>query len=299
MEIINNINQYNDMLFILNNIQNLKKSKDNELCYIKIIDILYKTEKKRIYNYLKIALEVQHKNKYSDIQELYDVSNDFIRCLKKIKYFQNIEQLLQYIKQFSDTVDEFESYYFKLLDPMYKKFLSLNKNICILLQINLTNRSNNKIKTELINNLKNIYNLHPFFAVQLICKKSQFLFRCDQTIYNESWGFISDAFEQNNYFTLYILIIELRKLLIDNIEDPLLKKNLYYNIDIESIKYALQFGISNDDIFKKCLDIFKDIYKVEHKNFDIKTCFHDLTLIYHLFCKNEYNKYNVLKNDLI
>lgn len=300
MELINNINQCKNIIDIFVELKKIRSIKC-ETDYIKILNIIYKSNKSHLYNYINISLQISNKKKYYEFDDMCEVSCNLIKQLNLIKHCDTIEHLTKNIILLNNTIDEFEANYYKIIDPVYKKFLIANKNISLLLQIIISNKKypdtkkSNMSINEILNIINQLYSVNPFFAVQLICKKSTYLMNCDINLYNKCWDLVCSCFKKNNIFVIYILLVELRKIIIESTDDPVIKKFIYYNIDIDSIKQELQFTDNDHIIFIKYIDIFKSIFNLSSKDI---ICFddylEDFSKIYFLHCSSIVQKSNIL-----
>lgn len=295
MEIINNIHNCYDLHFINNQLKKIKPDVKEENLYKKIIESIYNFDKKQIFNYVKLSLSIIKNKKYNHIEELHSSANELLENIKILKINNDAETLKYDIKNLNVSLEEFESYYYKFLDPNYKKLLYCNNIISKLIQANILNYSKT-ICDNIVSYIKNIYKLNKFFAAQLVAKKSKYLYKCGIDIFSKSWEFIDLAFETNNLFTIYILVIKLRKILIDEYEDPLLKKYLYYNIDIELIKNELQFCDTSKNYLLQSINIFRTLFNLNTNDIpELRIIYHDLSSMYLTFSINskqiDFSKY--------
>ena len=251
MELVNIIYQTKSLTNIninkSNNLREILKSIYEE----KSIDKICKT----IENANKIL-----SNKSLNIEELYISSQnviDKLYLLKNTNYLSKID-LYESIDSFNGALNEFQFIYTKLMDPMYNVLLSKAKNVSKLLHMviycnmNSSNEINNLTKQEILE----MNNINPDATTHFIVNKAEYLSKCNQDLYKFCWNIIKINNTKNSTETIYILILELRKYFIEKSNDIETKRYIYFNIDIDDIRLALQDGNFEADPIKNSIDYF-------------------------------------------
>lgn len=294
-EYIFNIYKYNNLNHILLNFS------DNDFIFINklflinnIVNKIYLSNKKQILFLLNKAKNIIKNYKLSKISELYESASNLMNIFLNIKETKQINILL-----FNNLLENFEITYNKFYDTKYKNLLLKFKELSLTIQIILLNKNNKKIEfnKELIKQFNIIYKSNDFLTIQFITRKLRYLYFCDVEIYNISWELIKLYYKNNPCNTFYILLLELRKLLLEYITNPLIKKDLYYKIDIDVIKYDIQCNKKNKFNLLKSINLLRTKFNI-HNNDDNDVILHDFKLMFsNIFENNKIvNKINVTQN---
>ena len=300
MDFINNIHQCNKFDVIVNNLDKYSFNINKKNIFYYIVDNIFINDKKQIIKYFKCARDIIKNKKYNNICELYNSAHNLIESIKKINDNNDLKLNIKFL---NDTLEEFEIVYNKFLDCKYKNLSNLNITLSRLVHSLIFNIKNNKcirkIKENLKNNIKKMYEVNKFYTVQFIASKSKYLYHCED-IYDYCWKLINNCFDINKIHTIYILLVELRKLMIDNVEDPALKKILYYKIDIELIKSELQYNDSDKINFFNSINLMKIFFNIPliGSNNDSKQLYDDIRFMYLMYstnCINNLIQHSILK----
>lgn len=292
MEFINNIHKYNNLNQVLFKFEkNDFIFENNDLLLKKVVENIYLSDKNQILFLLKKANEITKNDKYKEISELYNSALNLMQLIFSIKETNQINVIV-----FNNLLEDFELIYNKFFGIEYRNLIEKIKGISKIIQIIILNNSENlEMKNELFKLLNNIFNINKFITVQFIVNKFKYLFLCGYEIYDLCWELIYKSYKENSCHTIFILLLELRKLIIDCSEDPFLKKYLYYNIDIECIKFELQCNEKNKQNLLKSINILRNIFNLSPFSCDYDIIFQDLKKMYLILSLNNkfLDQYNV------
>lgn len=282
LHFINHIHQYNYNISQIKKEQYIFLCKKDKNLFAKIIENIYLSDHKLLLNYLEKANNIIKHKKYFEITELYDSANNLILYIENNKTI-NIITL-------NNFIEEFEMLYNKFLDSNYRNFIDNIKKMSNSIQLLLINYDE-CYKNIFLKTIDEIYNINKLLLVQYLANKCKFIFDTDKYFFEYSWNLISKTFEINQHNTIYILLLELRNLLIQSCENTEVKKHLYYNFDIEVIKLELQCTDINKIYLSKSVNLYCDLFKISNCHSNLQSIFNNIKEMYYIFCSNFNNNF--------
>jgi hypothetical protein len=286
MDIISNINFINNKELLQENISKIPLSVKTDymtslrLIFNTIYDTNYNTND--IPNLISIFINaytiLQNKNNYLPeiVNKANNVIQNFNKLLSNCKYKKNIDD-------FCDSMEEFQSIYYKYFDKNYQNFKKFSLNLTKLLFLYKNEIYDNPEKDQIIilynettSLINNMYNIDPNNTIHILLVNMTLIHKCNYNEYSleeYSWNILFDNYKVDKYNTLYIIIIELRKYLIDNLTTILGKKNLYYNIDIDILRKSIRDKNINEKLLNEILSVFQlsviseNKFKIEKSNY--------------------------------
>ncbi|ARF08910.1 hypothetical protein Catovirus_1_960 [Catovirus CTV1] len=267
--------------FGLIKLENIFKMSDNTLK--KIVDKIYLSDKSQIFDYLKKANSIINNNKYKNIPELYASAYNLVQFTKNILNDCQIDVTL-----FNSILEDFELIYNKFLDDNYKTVTENNRMLSKIIQMTIVHNNRDNIN-ELKKKLEHTYSLNNFSTIQFIINKSKFLLDCGNEIYDMGWSLIEKSYNCNSLYTIYVLLLELRKVIIDLIDNPTTKKYIYYNIDIETIKLEIQCKTNNCSHLFNSVKILRKLFNLTNNDTDFKIIFQDFKKMFYLINSNKFD----------
>jgi hypothetical protein len=193
--------------------------------------------------------------------------NNLVNIIKK----NNTYYLQETINDFTDLLEEFIYVYSKYYDKCYMAFIDSSKKLSNILflyveESQYSNLDNVKI---LYDNAKSLltdmFNVNTNLTVHYFLSKILYITKCKQVYENNlldfCWDLLWENYTKDKFNTLYIIIVELRKTLIDILIEPDLKKNIYFNIDIEKIRTLLRNHNSFESELSYIMTTFLDTIK--------------------------------------
>lgn len=253
MDYIHAIHYFNDIDYIIKNIKNNDIRSNNEL-----IDIIYKTDTEMVKNYIEICKEISFRK--SDIDELIISSSNVINNINRLLNNQHNESnIIKFVKIFNHSIEDFELNYHKYIDRTHINLVKQNDIISKLIQFYILNNNGQIVEEDIVFYINNIYSDNQLFAVQMIFDKMKYIHNMKHVCV-ECRKMICKTFYTNTFFVIYILIVKLRERLVELSTDPIFKKYIFYDIDIEAIKYDIQFDLVDKRNLHKSINILSEVF---------------------------------------
>lgn len=249
---------------ITDNIKTLNCFKNNT----DVLKCIYNNDTKtinKISAFINNAIGIYNSNDCSKIEELYYASNNLLNSFFTIKNsIANHNILTNDINNFDCALLDFQYLYKKFNDPTYTTVLNKNKIITRLLHMIIYSHNNSaNIIDSIKKELDDMYNINNDATVQFIAAKSQYFIQSKNNLFEYSWSYINKYYKINQPNTIFILLIELRKYCIENIDDVIIKKYIYFNIDVEDINKSIHSNNIYSPVITNAINYFISYAKLE------------------------------------
>lgn len=157
---------------------------------------------------------------------------------------------------------------YQLLEKKFKELIDMVRSYQFIKANNFNEEKLNEIENNIIFTMKYLFSINIFFTFNHVMTNF-FLF--NETLFkNKFWTMILHLLEGNkNNEILLTLLIYVKSAAIKQINDPLTKKKIYYEIDIDEFTESVILG---DKLFLKMYNSFikiDNILKYELKNYEI------------------------------
>ena len=155
---------------------------------------------------------------------------------------------------------------YQLLEKKFKELIDMIRSYQFIKTNSYNEKKLNEIENKIIFTMKYLFSINIFFTFNHImtnfCLFSETLFK------DKFWNMISHLLEGNkNNEILLTLLIYVKSAAIKKINDPITKKKLYYDIDIDEFTESVILG---DKLFLKMYESFikiDNILKFELENY--------------------------------
>ena len=308
MQIINNIYYYKDIDSIYKNITTIKSKHSNILTHNVSTPL---TGKYSIV--LKSLLECMYSNvtQYTVNAFLYAVTlvNQKSSDKEKLPELYGHAQYLlisfdrlinspgkQFLDEFTDSLEDFERLYFKFVTHC-TFFTSIHE---ISKMINLFD--NKEVCKEIIKELDKLFKINKLATLHYIISFAKLAQNSHSCLNTYIWNLIYNMYKQNSYRTIVIsmLILEIRKVLLDNINEINVKKNIYYSIDVNELYSIIRINDTTifDSYINNILVYYKNLLTVPSSCDNTFTCTKNLLYNNLDNINTNYNNISIISNKL-
>jgi len=190
------------------------------------------------------------KSTHQDIEELYYSATNLINK------FESLDKKDIDLDLFNILANEFKYEHEKYLNPTYSVVSNKVKNMLQLVQCYKKKSVGQNIKNKILECVHELYNESKLTLLLVVTSKINYFNDCD--IFSDIWNILQKVFMENQVESLYCMIVNMKILFLENLQDPETKLKIYYDIDIESLRSDMKCDNYNDRVVNY-INLFIDI----------------------------------------